>query len=91
MKSGIVFFSLFVFLAGCNQPPPQSAAPVEEPEEPEPVAVTNWTDRTELFMEYPPLVADGAGRGRSLHGYHNVPGGYRRQGCDSTSAGWPTG
>lgn len=62
MKSGIVFFSLFVFLAGCNQPPPQSAAPVEEPEEPEPVAVTNWTDRTELFMEYPPLVADGAGR-----------------------------
>ena len=26
-----------------------------EPEEPEPIAVTRWTDKSELFMQYPPL------------------------------------
>ena len=36
-----------------------SCAPKAEPEKAEPptVDVTSWTDRTELFMEYPPLVA----------------------------------
>ena len=43
-----------MLLAGC-------AATVDEPhthveaEEPEPVVVTRWTDKTELFVEYPPL------------------------------------
>ena len=43
-----------MLLGGC-------AATVEEPqtnieaEEPEPTAVTRWTDKTELFVEYPPL------------------------------------
>ena len=38
------------------------AAPEEK--EPPTVAVTIWTDRTELFMEYPPLVA---GQEASFH------------------------
>lgn len=32
-------------------------APIEADAEPPTLAVTRWTDRTELFMEYPPLVA----------------------------------
>src|SRR3990172_4440336 len=59
MKVGFLCLSLLGFLAGCNQPPPP-AAPA--PEAPEAIAVTRWSDRTELFMEYPPLVAGGKGR-----------------------------
>ena len=36
------------------------SAPVEE--EPAAIAVTAWTNRTEVFMEYPPLVAQETGR-----------------------------
>jgi cobalt-zinc-cadmium efflux system membrane fusion protein len=40
----------FALLAGCARQP--------EPAPPEPVSlnVTSWTDKTELYMEYPPLV-----------------------------------
>ena len=51
-----IFFLLF--LVGCkNGPPPAAIA-----EELGTVAVTRWTDATELFMEYPPLVAGETAR-----------------------------
>lgn len=40
-----------------------AVAPVDAPElEPETLSVTHWTDRTELFAEYPPLVAGHTSR-----------------------------
>jgi RND family efflux transporter MFP subunit len=49
-----------VLLFSCNKPaakdPPASA------EKPEGLSVTHWTDRTELFMEYPVLIAGETGR-----------------------------
>jgi RND family efflux transporter MFP subunit len=44
--------------AGCNR----SAAPSAAPEEPEGLSVTRWTDKTELFAEYPPLVVGSTSR-----------------------------
>jgi RND family efflux transporter MFP subunit len=45
---------LVVLVSACRRsPPPQTAAPAEPPA----VPVTIWSERTELFMEYPPLVA----------------------------------
>jgi cobalt-zinc-cadmium efflux system membrane fusion protein len=44
--------------AGCSRPAPPAAAP----EKPEPLSVTRWTDKTELFAEYPPLVAGSTSR-----------------------------
>ena len=38
--------------AACSRSPP----PAAEAEEPETLSVTRWTDKTELFAEYPPLV-----------------------------------
>ena len=48
----IVTAPLFL-LAGCHN----SSPPAKTPAEPEAIAVTRWTDKTELFMEHPPLVA----------------------------------
>ncbi len=42
--------------------PAPAPTPAAEPEEPPALAVTVWTDRTELFMEYPPLVAGAQAR-----------------------------
>jgi membrane fusion protein, heavy metal efflux system len=47
-----------VAAAGCDR----SAAPAAGPEEPEPLSVTRWTDKTELFAEYPPLTVGGTSR-----------------------------
>jgi RND family efflux transporter MFP subunit len=44
---------VLVVIAGCSRGP---AAPAPAPEA-ETLDVTNWTERTELFMEHPPLVA----------------------------------
>ena len=44
---------LLVFLGGCGAEGP----PVPTAEELPTIAVTRWTEKTELFMEYPPLVA----------------------------------
>lgn len=45
--------------AGCGR----SATPPEAaPEEPQPLSVTRWTDKTELFAEYPPLAAGATSR-----------------------------
>lgn len=51
-------FSVVVMLAvisACRTVPPTEPPSVEE--EPPSLAVTIWSDRSELFMEYPPLVA----------------------------------
>jgi RND family efflux transporter MFP subunit len=49
-----VVLTLVALVSACRStPPPQTAAP----EEPPAVAVTIWSNRSELFMEYPPLVA----------------------------------
>ena len=42
----------------CNR----SAVPAAAPEEPDPLSVTRWTEKTELFAEYPPLVVGGISR-----------------------------
>jgi membrane fusion protein, heavy metal efflux system len=40
----------------------RSAVPAGAREEPDPLSVTRWTDKTELFAEYPPLVVGGTSR-----------------------------
>jgi RND family efflux transporter MFP subunit len=47
-----------VAFGGCNR----SATPEATPEEPETLSVTRWTDKTELFAEYPPLAAGSTSR-----------------------------
>jgi cobalt-zinc-cadmium efflux system membrane fusion protein len=42
------------FVSGCRSTPPPETATEQEPPA---LAVTIWSERTELFMEYPPLVA----------------------------------
>ena len=49
---------LGVLTAGCNRSKPPEAAP----EEPEVLSVTRWTDKTELFAEYPPLAVGSTSR-----------------------------
>jgi cobalt-zinc-cadmium efflux system membrane fusion protein len=46
-------------MAGCGREAPPAAAQAEEPE---PLTVTRWTGKTELFAEYPPLVAGQTSR-----------------------------
>jgi cobalt-zinc-cadmium efflux system membrane fusion protein len=57
MKS-MSWIPLLLLLASCRGPAPEPAA---EPEI-EPLAVTQWTARTELFAEYPPLVVGQTSR-----------------------------
>jgi cobalt-zinc-cadmium efflux system membrane fusion protein len=51
---------LVICLAGtaCNRSDPREA----EPDEPETLSVTRWTDKTELFAEYPPLAVGQTSR-----------------------------
>jgi membrane fusion protein, heavy metal efflux system len=54
-------FVLFVIIgvaSGCNR----STAPEATPEELDALSVTRWTDKTELFAEYPPLAAGSTSR-----------------------------
>lgn len=44
-----------IFAAGCQKPPAVSTSAPEPV--PHPESFTNWTAKTELFMEYPPLVS----------------------------------
>ena len=48
------FLVVFVLLWACGGTP-ESTTTQAESEGPEPIAVTQWTERSELFMEYPPL------------------------------------
>ena len=52
------FIVVSVITAGCNRSAQQESAA----EEPEALSVTKWTDKTELFAEYPPLVVGGTSR-----------------------------
>jgi membrane fusion protein, heavy metal efflux system len=52
---------LVAVLSACRSSPP---APPATEEDPPAVSVTSWTEKTELFMEYPPLVA---GEDASFH------------------------
>jgi cobalt-zinc-cadmium efflux system membrane fusion protein len=47
-----------VVCAGCTRSP----APEAAPEEPEPLSLTKWTEKTELFAEYPPLAVGATSR-----------------------------
>jgi cobalt-zinc-cadmium efflux system membrane fusion protein len=49
---------MLLLIAACGRPAPE---PVAEPEV-EPLAVTQWTAKTELFAEYPPLVVGQTSR-----------------------------
>ncbi len=51
---------LLIVAAGCQKPLPVDAT-AQEPE-PHPESFTNWTTKTELFVEYPPLVAGQTSR-----------------------------
>ena len=53
MKGIILPLTFFCLLTGCKKEAPAS----KTPENPRPISVTRWSDKTELFMEYPPLVA----------------------------------
>lgn len=48
--------AILLLALACREPQPQAQVEPNLPE-PEPVAVTRWTERTELFMEYSPLSA----------------------------------
>jgi cobalt-zinc-cadmium efflux system membrane fusion protein len=51
-------FVIAVLSAACNPSPSRQAAT----QQPEPLSVTRWTDKTELFAEYPPLAAGSTSR-----------------------------
>ena len=51
-------------LAGGLSPGRAAAAPAED-EGPDPLSVTRWTEKTELFAEYPALVVGQTSRSRS--------------------------
>lgn len=55
MKSTSLFLPLLL-LAGCTSPPPTEVAATSEPLERRTESATQWTDKTELFVEYPALV-----------------------------------
>jgi membrane fusion protein, heavy metal efflux system len=50
---------LCLVASGCNRSAPPAAAADEEPEA---LAVTRWTEKTELFAEYPPLAVGETSR-----------------------------
>ena len=55
----VSMLSIGVFASGgCNR----SATPEATPEQPEALSVTRWTDKTELFAEYPPLAVGSTSR-----------------------------
>jgi RND family efflux transporter MFP subunit len=53
-----LFVLAITISAGCDR----SAPPERAPEKPEALSVTKWTDKTELFAEYPPLVVGSTSR-----------------------------
>jgi RND family efflux transporter MFP subunit len=58
----IVLVMMVGLLAACRGG--ETPAPAPDEQDPAAIAVTIWSDKTELFMEYPPLVA---GQQASLH------------------------
>ena len=58
LKSLFSTLLIAILAAGCSR----SAAPEAAPEEPEALSVTRWTEKTELFAEYPPLAVGSTSR-----------------------------
>ena len=60
MALNSLFSTLLIAMlaAGCNR----SETPDAAPEEPEVLSVTRWTEKTELFAEYPPLAVGSTSR-----------------------------
>ena len=58
LKSLFSTLLMAMLAAGCNRSP----APEAAPEEPEALSVTRWTDKTELFAEYPALAVGSTSR-----------------------------
>ena len=58
LKSLFSILLIAMVAAGCNR----SAEPEAAPEEPEALSVTRWTEKTELFAEYPPLAVGSTSR-----------------------------
>ena len=56
-----LFLIVFLLFWACGGKP-EATDRQAEPEEPEPIAVTRWTEKSELFMEYPPLRAGETSR-----------------------------
>lgn len=57
--TGLCLLAIGGFVSACRSAPP---TPDAAPEDPPALAVTVWTDRTELFLEHPPLVAGADAR-----------------------------
>jgi cobalt-zinc-cadmium efflux system membrane fusion protein len=57
LRSLLSILLIAVLTAGCNRSEVPQAAP-----EPEGLSVTRWTEKTELFAEYPPLAAGSTSR-----------------------------
>lgn len=54
---------VLILLVGCaSSDPAQPPVASSQTAEPEPISVTHWTTKTELFAEYPPLVAGKTSR-----------------------------
>jgi membrane fusion protein, heavy metal efflux system len=64
MKKLFLLLTVAVVLVSCqNKTDEETKGPAKpEAEEQETISVTDWTDRTELFMEYPPLVVGQTAR-----------------------------
>ena len=62
MKKAIFVLGSVLLIAGCRREQP----PAHSEQELETISVTNWTDKTELFMEYQPL-APSAKRRFAIH------------------------
>lgn len=60
MKRTSITCAAFLVLCSCNRP--AAVDPPAAAKKPEGLSVTHWSDRTELFMEYPALVARETGR-----------------------------
>ena len=61
-KSWLSWVTLMVVAAGCGSQVEPPAVEDSAEDEAAVVAVTQWSDRSELFMEYPPLVANETAR-----------------------------
>ena len=61
MSKGMMILTFLILLSGCSQPSQETANAPSAPA-PQNAAVTHWTDKSELFMEYPPLVSGTTGR-----------------------------
>src|SRR5213080_1110480 len=63
MRYHVISLCLAVAIfSSCRSTQTQTESKKPGAEKPEGSSVTDWTERTELFMEYPPLVAGSTGR-----------------------------